>query len=86
VEPLIGALREMDEKALKRAISALDNTTGKTAIEPLIPILKDKNEVVRQMAAASLIKITGKDFGQDIGKWQTYVNEAASLPLTDSKL
>jgi HEAT repeat protein len=71
-EALINALRHKDPLMREKAAEALGETKDMKAVEPLIAVLKNDEETCREIAAKALEKITGKDFGQDLDKWQKW--------------
>ncbi len=72
LEPLINALEDKDQEVRQVAASALGELRNQRAVNPLIMALKDRSHYVRASAAKALKKITGKDFGQDMDKWQQW--------------
>ncbi len=60
-----------DPRAVEPLISALKDHWW----APLIPFLKDEDSWVRSTAAKALAKITGKNFGEDQAKWQSWWQE-----------
>ncbi len=79
VEPLIVALKDEDSGTRSTAAEALGKIRDSRAVEPLIAALKDKDSYIRKQAAEALSNITGKDFGQDIEKWQEWWEEEGKL-------
>lgn len=77
LEPLINALEDNDEEVRQVAASALGELRNQRAVNPLIMALKDRSHYVRASAAKALKKITGKDFGQDMDKWQQWWHRQA---------
>jgi HEAT repeat protein len=72
LEPLINALEDKDQEVRHVAASALGELRNQRAVDPLIMALKDRSHYVRASAAKALKKITRKDFGQDMEKWQQW--------------
>lgn len=73
VEALIAALNHKDLNVREKAAEALGEIKDPRAIEPLISaLIDDQEEMIREAAAKALEKITEKDFGQDIDKWQNW--------------
>ncbi|MEO0080517.1 MAG: HEAT repeat domain-containing protein, partial [candidate division WOR-3 bacterium] len=75
VEPLIAALKDTDAHVRTTAAISLGNLKAYEAVGPLIEALADEDEFVRAFAAAALSTITGKDFGDDLDKWQRWWQE-----------
>ncbi len=55
------------------AARALGETKNPAATAPLGEALNDPDPAMQYQAALALKKTTGKDFGDDIGRWQRYV-------------
>lgn len=72
LKPLILTLKDWVPDVRGAAAEALGRIRDRRAIRPLIDSLKDENSVVRKKAAMALATITGKNFGQDPFKWQTW--------------
>lgn len=53
-------------------VASLGEIMDYRAIEPLIATLYDENHEVKKKAIWALKKITGEDFGEDLGKWQKW--------------
>jgi HEAT repeat protein len=72
VEFLIAALKDEDEDVRERTARALGKIGDRRAVEPLLTALKDAHQRVQWGVQWALKKITGKDFGEDHGKWQKW--------------
>ena len=72
VESLIVALRDKDLPSRGDAAWALGKIKDPRAVEALIAALKDEKPNIQEDAAKALRKMTGKDFGVDPVKWQSW--------------
>ncbi len=75
VEPLIHALEDEDASVRRAAAWILGELKDPKAVEPLIAALKDEDKYVRGAAQGALKKITGKDFGEDVERWQQWLKK-----------
>ena len=84
VEPLIAALEKKDANLRQLAAWALGQIGDTRAVEPLIPVLSSRYHD-RAATRKALRAITGKDFGEDVGRWQEWWREFAphGRPHTD---
>jgi len=57
------------------AAEAFGELKDPRAVEPLISALEGENSWVREEAAKALANITGKDFGEDDTKWESWWHE-----------
>jgi HEAT repeat protein len=62
------------------AAKALGETKNSEAVAALGEALSDADPAMQYRAAQSLQKVTGKDFGNDVGRWQQYVKGEQSAP------
>ncbi len=72
LQRLTANLKHANWRVRQRSARVLGTIQQTGAVEPLIAALKDQDSRVQAEAAAALSKITGKDFGQDHGKWETW--------------
>ena len=72
LQRLTANLKHANWRVRQRSARALGTIKETGAVEALIAALKDQDSRVRAEAAGALSKITGKDFGQDHGKWDTW--------------
>jgi HEAT repeat protein len=74
IEALRNALiHDTDSDVRLTAAQALAESRNPDAAKALEPALFDKDPALQYRAALSLQKITGKDLGGDVGRWQEYV-------------
>jgi HEAT repeat protein len=73
VDPLISVLKS-DPNGYVRAMAAwaLGQIGDQRGVSPLIDALADESYDVRKRALDALKQITGKDFGQDQGRWRSW--------------
>jgi hypothetical protein len=84
VNRLTANLKHPNPRVRQRAARVLGSINDPRAVEPLIAAVQDQDPSVRQEAAAALATITGKDFGQDHAKWQSWWQEnKKAAPQTD---
>lgn len=76
VRPLIASLKDAPTLCRWNSPqgSALEKI-GKPAVGPLIAALKDEDNDFRSEVARVITKITGKDFGENLIKWQKWWKE-----------
>lgn len=67
-----GLARSDDVQTRRRIVDSLSLNKDPTTIDLLIESLTDTVSVIRESAANSLKRITGKDFGTDVGKWKEW--------------
>jgi len=77
-EPAVSALQvhaTSDPAPLVRArcAHALHNYPAKDVMNTLVACLKDDQSGVRYAAHDSLVSMTGRDYGEEVGKWSDYV-------------
>jgi len=85
VNGLIKALKYNDAKVRYDAATALGELGDLRATEPLIHALMDRFSLLRSRTADALKKITGKDFGYDLKKWQKWWEENKARFLKSNK-
>jgi hypothetical protein len=73
VEPLIDLLKGDNKTLLAEAIWTLGEIGDSRAVEPLIAFLNDESVLVRIKAEQALENLTGKRFGNDVAKWQEWL-------------
>jgi HEAT repeat protein len=74
VTVLVGALRgDVDVDVRLAAARALGQSHDPAAIQALGGALDDKDPAMQYRAVLSLKSATGKDFGNDVKRWQQYV-------------
>jgi len=71
VEPLISLLSSQEEGVLWSAIRILGRIGDERAVAPLVETMARGAE--EEAAAEALRRITGQDFGTDVGKWRAYL-------------
>jgi hypothetical protein len=71
--PLVEALKSDDNNVKMYAASALGHLKDERAVGPLASNLDDQDERVKKFTAKALKDITGKDFGDDKKKWESYL-------------
>ncbi len=62
------------------AIEALGQTRDRAAVAPLGEALADKDPALQRRAVLSLKEVTGEDYGNDVNRWQQYVNGEQPAP------
>jgi len=74
VKLLSEALRsDVDTDVRLAAARALGESKNPEAVAPLGEALTDANPAMQYRAVVSLQRVTGKDLGNDVGRWQQYV-------------
>ena len=76
IEPLISTLQKDDADLQQLAAWGLGKIGGPRAVESLIPILSTKPfhyPHARSAAREALKSITGQDFGEDVARWQQWL-------------
>jgi HEAT repeat protein len=85
VKLLAEALRsDVDADVRLAAAKALGETRNKEAVVPLGEALNDSDPAMQYRAVLSLKRVTGKDLGNDVNRWQQYVK--GELPETSPSL
>jgi HEAT repeat protein len=64
------------------AARALGETKSPDAVKPLGEALNDEDPAMQWRAVQSLKQVTGKDFGNDVNRWQQYVRGENPSPPT----
>jgi HEAT repeat protein len=79
---LLGAAMNGDVASEVRltAAKALGDTQNPAAVKPLGNALTDADPAMQYLAVLSLKKVTGKDFGNDVNRWQQYVRDGTPPP------
>lgn len=72
----LAALAEKDPEGdvRKAAVKALGEFQDPQALAVLGKLLRERDPALQYLAIRSLKQATGKDFGYDIAKWQSYLN------------
>jgi HEAT repeat protein len=71
---------DADSDVRLAAAKALGDTMHPTAVKPLGDALDDTDPAMQYRAVLSLKKVTGKDFGNDVNRWQQYVKGETPSP------
>jgi HEAT repeat protein len=80
---LAGALSgDVDADVRLAAAKALGETKGPEAAKALGEALNDADPAMQYRAVLSLKKVTGKDLGNDVNRWQQYVKGEPAPPPT----
>jgi HEAT repeat protein len=83
VQLLAGALSgDVDADVRLAAAKALGETKGPEAAKALGEALSDADPAMQYRAVLSLKKVTGKDLGNDVNRWQQYVQGEPAPPPT----
>ena len=81
VQLLAGALSgDVDADVRLAAAKALGETKGPEVAKALGEALSDADPAMQYRAVLSLKKVTGKDLGNDVNRWQQYVKGEQSGP------
>jgi HEAT repeat protein len=64
------------------AAKALGETRSPAAVAPLGDALADTDPAMQYQAVLALQQATGKDFGDDVGRWQRYIKDGQQPPPT----
>jgi HEAT repeat protein len=62
------------------AVKSLGNTRNPAAVKPLGNALSDADPAMQYLAVLALKNVTGKDFGNDVSRWQQYVQTGRPPP------
>ncbi|NMC19301.1 MAG: HEAT repeat domain-containing protein [Thermogutta sp.] len=65
--------REASADVKQAAIKALGNVKDASAVPVLAEFLKERDPATQYLAMQSLREVTGKDFGNDVRRWEAYV-------------
>ena len=74
---LAKALKDDDPDVRRQAAFGLASLRNMRAFEPLLALLKNDAPDVHAPIVAALKELTGKDFGDDVAKWQAWWAESA---------
>jgi hypothetical protein len=79
---LLGAAMSSDVASEVRltAIKSLGETRNPAATKPLGDALNDTDPAMQYLAVQSLKKVSGKDFGNDVNRWQQYLRTGTPPP------
>ena len=87
---VLGTAMETDESVDVRlaAAKALGGTKNRAAVAVLGRGLKDRDPAIQYSSIQSLKRVTGEDFGDNVGHWQEYIAtgkppEGASVSVAD---
>jgi HEAT repeat protein len=81
VELLAAAMNgDVASEVRQTAVRALGDTKNPAAVKPLGNALSDADPAMQYLAVLSLKKVTGKDFGDDVNRWQQYVRGETPPP------
>jgi hypothetical protein len=78
---LLDALKSENSLLQEKAATSLGRLSDSRAIGPLIEVLAAKDKDVRKRAAKSLEELTGQKLGEDIAKWQDWLQQNKHLFL-----
>ncbi len=70
--PLLAVLAHEESEVRRIAAQELGRLGDPRAVEPLIAALNDTDQEVREVVAEALESITGQEFDDDIGRWQSW--------------
>jgi len=76
------ALSDADPDVRVAAIRALGQTGNQHAIAALGRALDDRDPTIQYFAIDSLRRVTGRDFGHDLGQWRQYVRAQGTESTT----
>ena len=62
------------------AAKALGETRSPAAVAPLGDALADTDPAMQYQAVLAVQQATGKDFGDDVGRWQRYLKDGQQPP------
>lgn len=65
--------RETSADVKQAAIKALGNAKEASAVPVLAEFLNERDPATQYLAMQSLREVTGKDFGNDVRRWEAYV-------------
>ncbi len=75
---------DLDTDVRLAAAAALGNTANQEALAALAPALQDDDPAIQRRVALSMERISGKNLGGNVYRWQKYVK--GELPETDQEI